>query len=115
MRENRYQPRLIDRLERRFPGCIVIRLDPRFVDFYIDGDKFSQGVMDLLVLWRGRVGALETKRASNSRRQPNQDYFIEAFGDVCFSAFICPENEEDVLHDLQQAFSSRRSARVSQR
>lgn len=115
MRENRYQSSLIKKLEWMFPGCIVIRLDPRFVDFYIDGVKYSQGVMDLAVLFRGRGAVLELKRETRAERQPNQDYFIEAFGETVFAAFICPENEEDVLDDLQQALSPRRSARLSKR
>lgn len=115
MRENRFQSLLIKKLQRMFRGCIIIRLDPRFVDFYIDGDRFSQGVMDLLVLFDGRCAALEVKRATTSAQQANQDYFIGEFGEMVFAAFICPENEEDVLHDLQQALAPRRPARLSQR
>jgi hypothetical protein len=34
---------------------------------------------------------------------------------LSFGAFIYPENAEDVLNDLQHAFQSGRTARVSQR
>lgn len=115
MREDVYHTKLVKRLDHTFPGCIIVRLDPRFVDFYIDGERYSQGVLDILVLYRGRVAALELKRARTAAKQANQEYFVQQFGDVCFAAFIFPENEEEVLNDLQQAFSSRRSARASQR
>lgn len=113
MLESTYQAQLIERLESMFLGCIVIRLDPRFVDVYIDGEKFSQGVMDLLVLFRGRWATLEVKSWSHARRRPNQDYFISAFDRLSFAAFICPENEEVILDDLQRALRPRRVSRVS--
>lgn len=111
--EERYQAHLIDELEDMFPGCIVVRLDPRYVDFYIDGDRFSQGVLDLLVLFGGRVGTLEVKAYENAPRQPNQDYFVEQFDRVAFAAFICPENERDVLDGLSRSLRPERSARLS--
>jgi hypothetical protein len=112
MRESRYQSELIEHLEEMFPGCIVIRLDPRYVDFYMDGEKFNQGVMDLLVLFGGRWAALEVKPRANARRQPNQSYFIEGFDRQSYAAFICPENEEEVLDDLQRTLGRKRHARV---
>ncbi len=113
MREDVYQPILIKRLEHMFPGCIVVRLDPRYVDFYIDGERFNQGVLDLLILFGGRAASLEVKASRDARRRPNQDYFVEQFDLVCFASFICPENEEEVLDDLRKAFGLDRQARLS--
>lgn len=58
---------------------------------------------------------LEVKPRENARQQPNQEYYIELFDDMSFGAFIYPENEEEVLYDLQQAFGVRGPARISQR
>jgi hypothetical protein len=37
------------------------------------------------------------------------------FDDMSFAAFIFPENEEDVLNDLQHALTARRPARFPKR
>ncbi len=58
---------------------------------------------------------LEVKAFEDAPEQPNQAYYIEMFNDMSFAAFIYPENETEVLDELQQAFKSRRSARLSLR
>lgn len=113
MLESVYQANIIRRLETLFPDCIVVRLDPKYVDFYMDGEKYSQGVPDLLVLLHGYWAALEVKPRSRSRRQPNQNYFIDGFDRVSYAAFICPDNEEEILDDLQRSLGRRRVSRVS--
>ena len=40
MLENKFQSKLVSELKERFPGCIVLKLDPTYI----------QGVPDLLVL-----------------------------------------------------------------
>jgi len=102
MRESAYQRRLVRRLESLFPGCTIIKNDPRFI----------QGVPDLLILFRDRWAMLEVKLADDGNRQPNQAYYVDKFNGMSFASFICPENEESVLSDLQQAFGSVREARI---
>ena len=41
----------------------------------------------------------------------NQPYYVEKMNKMSFSRFIFPENEEEVLNDLQQAFGTKRKAR----
>ena len=95
-RESQFQGKLIKRLKTMFPGCIVLKNDASYI----------QGFPDLTVLWKDKWALLECKRESEAHKQPNQQYYIDKGKAMSFAAFICPENEEDVLHDLQQAFGA---------
>jgi hypothetical protein len=103
LKENQYQAQLIKKLEKMFPGCIILQIDT----------SYQQGMPDLLILWQNHWASLEVKRAILSSIQPNQDYFIDKLGEMSFAAYIYPENEEEVLSALQQAFEPPRRARVS--
>ena len=96
--ENEFQANLIIRLKRLFPGCLVLKNDSSYI----------QGIPDLTVLWMGRWAMLEVKASEGASVQNNQPYWVTTANDMSFAAFIYPENEEDVLLDLQQAFSSGR-------
>lgn len=102
MLENKFKTQLVSELEEMFPGCIVVHLDPNEI----------QGIPDLLVLYGNKWAALEGKKSANATRRPNQDYYVDLMNRMSFAAFIYPENKEEVLHELQQAFNVRRSARV---
>ena len=93
-KESQFQSRLIKRLKEMFPGCIVLKNDCNYI----------QGIPDLTVLWKNKWALLECKRESEARKRPNQPYYIAKGKEMSFGAFIFPENEEEVLHDLQQAF-----------
>ena len=105
MRENEYQAKLIKKLYRLFPGCQVLKNDA----------DYQQGIPDLLILFNDMWAVLEPKAYEDAPHQPNQDYFIEKFNDMSFGAFIYPENEDEVLNDLQSAFGLTRSALSSKR
>lgn len=89
--EAAYQAKLVDEIKDRLPGCMVIKNNP----------KELQGVPDLLVLYGTQWAMLEVKLSANSPIQPNQPYYIETLNHMSFAAFIYPENEEQVLDDLQ--------------
>lgn len=93
-KESQFQAGLIKRLKAMFPGCIVLKNDPSYI----------QGFPDLTVLWNSKWALLECKRNDGAHKQPNQQYYIGKGNEMSFARFICPENEEEVLHDLQQAF-----------
>lgn len=94
--EANYQAKLISKIQALFPGCFVLKNDPAEV----------QGLPDLLILFRGRWAMLEVKLSARSPRQPNQIYYVDLFGEMSFAAFIYPENEREILNDLQFAFGS---------
>lgn len=102
-KESAFQKGLINDLKKRFPGCMVLKNDPNYI----------QGIPDLLVLYEGRWAALECKKAKQASHQPNQDYYVERMNEMSFSRFVYPENKESVLDELQQSFQSCRPARFS--
>ena len=103
MRENQFQAKLIKELETRFPGCVVMKNDPNYI----------QGIPDLMVLYKDKWAALECKRNASAHRQPNQEFYISKMNGMSFAAFVYPENREEILDELQQAFESCGPACVS--
>ena|SRR6187401_2333622 len=93
MRESVYQRDLIKKIKQRFPGCYILKNDPTYL----------QGVPDILVLHGNRWGMLEVKMDVSSGIQPNQQHYIDQFGQMSFASFINPTIEEDVLNELQRA------------
>lgn len=104
-RESIFQSELIEELKELFPGCIVLKNDAGYI----------QGFPDLTILYKDKWAVLECKRSLYEPYRPNQEYYIEILDEMSFSSMICPENKEAVLYELQQTFSVRRVARVSQR
>lgn len=96
MKESEFQAKLIKELKKRFPGCVVIKNDPEYI----------QGFPDLTVFYNNHWAVLECKASSNASHQPNQDFYISHLDDMSFGRFISPENKEEVLNDLQSAFGS---------
>ncbi len=96
MKENKFQSSLIKKIKEQFPESIVMKTDPNYI----------QGFPDLLVLNNSKWAALECKREKEAGHQPNQDYYIQKLGKLSYASFVYPENEEEVLHELQQAFES---------
>jgi len=105
MLENRFKTQLIKELEEIFPGCLVFHLDP----------NEYQGIPDLLILYEDKWAALEGKQYLGAKVRPNQDYYVDVMDRMSFARFIYPENKEDVLDELQQAFKPRRSTRLPKR
>ena len=99
MLERNFQPEVIKDVKERMPGCTVLKNDA----------NYCQGFPDLTILHpNGRWAVLETKKGKGAKRQPNQPYYVEKLGKQSFAAFICPENKEEVLDELQRSFSASR-------
>ena len=94
MLENKFQANLIKELKTMFPGCIVLKNDPDYI----------QGVPDLLILHKNKWASLECKKSANAKKQPNQEYYVGLMNEMSFSKFIFPENKEEVLNELREAF-----------
>ena len=94
--ERDFQRSLIKELKERFPGCIVAKMDAGYI----------QGIPDLLILYKHHWALLECKRSANASHRPNQDYYVDICNKMSFSAFIYPENKEEVLNGLEEAFQS---------
>ena len=90
--ESGFQDKLRDDLKSRFPGCMIFKMDQ------------IQGIPDLLVLYGDKWATLECKKSAKAKRQPNQEYYVDRMNEMSFSRFICPENKEEVLNELQSTF-----------
>jgi len=102
-KESEFQAGLIKELKQRFPGCMVLKNDPNYI----------QGIPDLLVLYKDKWASLECKKSSTATKRPNQEYYISKMNDMSFSRLIFPENKEEILDELSQSFKSNRKTRVS--
>ena len=96
VRENAFQAALIKELKDLFPGCVVLKNDPNYI----------QGFPDLTILYKDKWAVLECKKSLSASKRPNQRYYVEMLGEMSYANFVCPENREDVLDELQQAFES---------
>lgn len=95
--ENEYKRGLKKRIEERFSGCLVLKNDEQLV----------QGIFDMTILYGPYYAVLEVKRNESAPMRPNQDYYLERvirMGGIAF--VIYPENEEEVLDEIQRAFQA---------
>ena len=101
MKESAFQGDLIKQIKNEFPGCIVLKNDPNYI----------QGIPDLLILYKDKWAALECKRSKDAKRRPNQEYYVLKMNKMSFARFVYPENKEEILDELQRAFRFRRMSR----
>lgn len=90
--ERDFQSQLIRKISDRLPGSYIFKLDTRF----------RQGSPDLLILYSDRWAVLEVKKSANEPKQPNQEFYVGELNAMSYSAFIYPENEEDILDEVQR-------------
>lgn len=96
--ERIFQSELIKELRELFPGCIILKNDPTYI----------QGIPDLLILFEDKWAALEVKKSITASHRPNQEFYVNKMGRMSYANFIYPENKEVVLNELQETFFSRR-------
>ena len=100
MLERDFQKGLIKELKSRYPGCIVLKNDP----------NYKKAIPDLTVLYNDRWATLEVKASAKATHVNNQDIYVERMNNMSFSAFIFPENKEEVLNELDGHFARSLSA-----
>lgn len=93
MRESQFQAQLIKKLGKMLPGAIILKNDPNYI----------QGIPDLIILYKERWAALEVKRTRLAQVQPNQAHYVRIMNAMSYAAFICPENEREVLSEVQRS------------
>lgn len=98
-----YKVELKKTLRRMFPGIVILINDP----------TYQQGIPDFTLLYMDKWAALEVKAFEGASIRPNQPYYIDMFNSMSYAAFIYPENEEEILRDLQFALQPSRNARAS--
>ena len=98
MLENKFQSKLIKEIKKLFPGCMVLKNDPTYI----------QGIPDLLVLYKDKWASLEVKKSATASHRPNQNYYVEKMNAMSFSRFIFPENKDKVLTDLARLFERKK-------
>ena len=88
--ESTIQASIIKTLQEEFPGAVILKTDPSYI----------QGFPDLLFLQSNFWAALEVKRSISSPRQPNQMYWVNKLDTLSFSSFIYPANIDEVIDEL---------------
>lgn len=107
--ENKFQADTVKEIRERLPGSIVTKMDANYI----------QGIPDILVLYKDRWATLEFKRSEEDykkslSRNPNQPYYVEKMNGMSYSAFIFPENKEEILDEMERSFKSKRNPRTIQ-
>ena len=93
-RESNYQKELMDKIKGLYPGCVIMKNDSGYI----------QGFPDWTIFYGKKWAALEAKREKDAPKQPNQEYYVDKLDDMSFSRFVYPENEKEVLRDLDKHF-----------
>lgn len=100
--ESRYQRKLIKRLKSEFPDCVILKNDAGYIDC----------IPDLTVFWGKHYALLEVKRSrkafEDSRKEDkrrNQEWYVNKFNNWSYASFVYPENEDQVISEMKEAFS----------
>lgn len=94
--EREFQKNLIKELKQIFKGCLVMKLDAKYI----------QGIPDLLILYKDKWATLECKKGMTANHRPNQEYYVKLMNKMSFSRFIYPANKEEVLDELRKSFGA---------
>lgn len=93
MLESDFQQLVISEIVEMFPDVVYFKNDPNYL----------QGNLDWTFLNGSKWAMLEIKASRNSRKRPNQPYYVRLYNEMSYAAFVYPENKDQVLHELQSA------------
>lgn len=88
--ESAFQASIIKELEAQYPGAVVLKTDPSYI----------QGFPDLLFLQNDFWAALEVKKTKIQARRPNQPYWVDRLDQMSFARFIYPSNMIRIFDEL---------------
>ena len=94
--EGSFKTGVLKRIRERFPDCVISKMDAGYL----------QGFPDALILLGEKWAALEFKKTKNATHRPNQDWWVDKLDAMSYSAFIYPENEEEILDALFRFFET---------
>lgn len=92
MLENKFKTKLRKRIEKEFPGSMVMHLDP----------TEKSGIPDLLVLHKNKWATLEGKKEEDASKRQHQEYYVNKMNNMSYSSFIYPENEDQVIEEMHE-------------
>jgi hypothetical protein len=93
MLESEYQGKLIEKLDKLFPGCVILKND----------SGYRPGIPDLSIFHGPRWAMLEVKASEKAPFRPNQEHYLAKLNNMSFASVIYPSIEEVVLRALSQA------------
>ena len=96
MLESEFKVRVKNRIQDRFPN-----LDLDFIDY----NGYNRSMPDTFVIGPHVWAALEYKRSEDASHRPNQEYHISRLNKKGYATFVCPENLEEVLDELEVLFT----------
>lgn len=100
-----YQSKLIKAIKKTFPGAIVLK----------NNANLNPGIPDLTVLYEDHWCAIEVKASAKATYRPGQEHYLEKMKNMSCSFTAYPENHEDVIDGLQQAFQPDGRPRLPER
>jgi len=101
--ESIFKSKLIGELKERFPGAIILKNDPGYI----------QGIPDHIILFGSQWAAFEAKAFKGAHKRPNQTYYVDLLNEMSYASFVYPENKETFLNELQHALRPSRITRFS--
>lgn len=94
--ESAFKKKVKNKIQNKFNNIEIFELD----------SSRKRSIPDMLIVGRDCWAALEFKRSNKAHLQPNQAERISNLSKIGYAAFIFPENEEDIFHDLEKLFST---------
>jgi hypothetical protein len=95
---------LESKFKKRFKEDVVNRFPQ--VEIFEPNATAKRSSPDMVILGDNCWAALEFKRSEDADKQPNQDYRVSKLNEIGYANFVYPENEEEILHDLEKLFTS---------
>ncbi len=97
MRESEYQEKVIKKIKKKFNLADE--------DVLKNDSAYISGIPDWTVFCGNKYAMLEIKISEDAKKRPGQDYYVNHFNNQSFARFIYPENEKEVLKDLEDFFT----------